>query len=46
MAKTHTDYRTIETTTVKGIEQAERLQRNGWIIVRSSLFSIQFKRTK
>ena len=36
------EYRTVDTSMVKGIEQAERLQRQGWLIARSGLFSIQF----
>lgn len=37
-------YRTVDTRTVKGIEEAERLQAAGWKIVRSGMFSIQFER--
>lgn len=37
------DYRTVDTTTIKGIEAAERLQRYGWTMIRVGLFSTQFE---
>ncbi len=37
-------YQTIQTTTIKGIKKAERLQANGWKIIRSGLFFIQFEK--
>ena len=37
-------YKTIDTRTIKGIKQAERLQANDWKIIRSGLFSIQFEK--
>lgn len=35
--------RIIDTTTIKGIETAERLQAKGWTIVQSRLFSVVMK---
>lgn len=40
------EYKTVDTRTVQGIRQAERLKENGWRIIRSGLFSIQFEREK
>jgi hypothetical protein len=40
MATTRTEYKTVETRTLKGLKQAERLQRYGWKIERTSLFSV------
>jgi hypothetical protein len=37
-------YKTVEIRTLKGLKQAERLQRLGWTIGRTGLFSIQFYR--
>lgn len=31
-------YRTVDTSTLNGLRQAERLHARGWIIARSSLF--------
>jgi hypothetical protein len=45
MPKTKTEYKTVDTNTLKGLKHAERLKANGWQIVRSGLFTIQFKRT-
>ena len=33
-------YRRVETRTVRGIEQAERLQRYGWRVIQSGLFFV------
>jgi hypothetical protein len=38
------EYRTVDTSTLKGLKAAERLQANGWTMGRSGLFSIQFYR--
>jgi hypothetical protein len=38
------EYRTVDTTTVKGIEEAEKLQAAGWKMIRPGMFSIQFER--
>lgn len=38
------EYRTVDTSTLKGLKQAERLQARGWIIGRVGLFLIQFYR--
>lgn len=37
-------YRTIDTTTLKGIKAAERLHAYGWKMGRVGLFTIQFYR--
>lgn len=37
-------YRTIDTSTLKGLKLAERLHQNGWKIIRSGLFLIYFER--
>lgn len=41
MAKT-TQYKTVDTSTLKGLEQAERLKSQGWTIYRTGLFLIYF----
>jgi len=42
-----TQYKTVDTSTLKGLEQAERLKANGWTIYKTGLFLIYFlKRTK
>ena len=39
------EYRTVHNTdTLTGLKEAERLQAQGWKIIRSGLFSIQFER--
>jgi len=35
-----TKYRTIDTSTLAGLEQAERLQAHGWKIIKSGLFLV------
>lgn len=40
------EYKTVDTRTIKGIKQAERLQANGWTQGSIGLFSIQFYRKK
>jgi len=40
------EYRTVDTSTVKGLKEAERLHRAGWKIIRTGLFLIQFERRK
>lgn len=40
--KVKTKYRRVEVTTVKGIRTAERLKANGWKIVGSSPWAINF----
>jgi hypothetical protein len=39
-----TEYRTVDTSTLKGLKQAEGLQARGWTIGRVGLFLIQFYR--
>lgn len=38
------EYKTVDVSTIKGIEAAERLQATGWLMGRSGLFTIQFYR--
>ncbi len=38
------EYKNVDTTTVKGIKDAERLKANGWIVYSIGLFRIQFYR--
>ena len=40
------EYRTVDTSTLKGQEEADRLHQAGWSMGRSGLFSIQFYRRK
>jgi hypothetical protein len=40
------EYRTVDTTTLKGLEAAERLHAAGWKMGRVGLFSIQFYRRR
>jgi len=37
-----TKYKTINITSIKGIEEAEKLKNNNWVIYSSSLFTIKF----
>lgn len=43
-AVTRFEYRTVDTRTAAGLEEAERLQAAGWKIVQSGLFQIVFER--
>lgn len=38
----HVEYKTVDTKTLKGLRLAERLHDQGWIMVRTGLFLIQF----
>ena len=40
------EYKTVDTVTLKGLQQAERLKANGWEQYRVGMFSIQFMRDK
>lgn len=40
------EYRTIDTTTLKGLREAERLHKQGWQQVRVGPFTTQFRRVK
>lgn len=40
------EYRTVDTSTLAGLKEAERLQASGWQIVRSGLFLVYFSRRK
>lgn len=40
------EYKTIDTTTLKGLKQAERLHIAGWKTIRLGLTYIQFERYK
>ena len=35
-----TQYKTVDITTLKGLQQAERLQAKGWTIVRPGMFTV------
>jgi hypothetical protein len=37
-------YKTVDTSTLKGLKTAERLYKNGWKIIRNGLFIIQFEK--
>ena len=39
-----TEYRTVDTSTLKGIQEAERLHIAGWRTVRCGLFLVYFER--
>jgi hypothetical protein len=38
------EYRTVDTSTLKGLKSAERLKESGWTIDRIGLFLIYFSR--
>lgn len=38
------EYKTVDTSTLKGLKQAERLKENGWKVISVGLFNIQFER--
>lgn len=38
------EYKTVDTSTLKGLKQAERLKASGWKVIRVGLFSVQFER--
>lgn len=40
------EYKTIDTSTLAGLREAERLQADGWRIIRSGLYLVQFERRK
>lgn len=40
------EYRTVDTSTLEGLKQAERLWGSGWKMGRVGLFIIQFHRKK
>jgi hypothetical protein len=40
------EYKTVDISTVKGLQQAERLHAQGWKMARVGLFTIQFYRRK
>lgn len=40
------EYKLVDTSTLKGLKQAERLHANGWKIIATGLFTIQFQREK
>lgn len=39
-----TDYKTVDTSTIHGIEEAERLQSQGWTCYSVGLFLLKFYR--
>lgn len=40
------EYKTVDTSTLKGLKEAERLKAQGWTMGRTGLFIIQFYRQK
>jgi hypothetical protein len=40
------EYKTIDTSTLKGLKQAERLHASGWKTIRVGLFLVYFEREK
>ena len=40
-----TQYKTVDTSTLKGLKQAERLKRQGWTIYRTGLFLVYFSKS-
>lgn len=38
------EYRTVDTSTLEGLKQAEWLKEHGWKIIRTGLYLIQFER--
>lgn len=39
-----TKYKTVDTSTLAGLKEAERLHANGWRIARSGLFLVWFEK--
>jgi len=37
-------YKIVDTSTLRGLKQAERLHANGWKVIRTGLFLIWFER--
>lgn len=37
-------YKTVDTSTLKGLKEAERLHANGWKTIRAGLFSVLFEK--
>jgi hypothetical protein len=44
--KTKTEYRTVDTSTLAGLKQAERLHANGWTQYGRGLFLVRFYRRR
>lgn len=42
--KYRTEYKTVDTSTLKGLKIAERLHANGWIVYRTGLFLVYFQK--
>lgn len=40
------EYKTVDTRSLKGLKEAERLKANNWIVGSVGLFTIQFYRDK
>jgi hypothetical protein len=45
MKRPKRQYRRVDTTTLKGLKEAERLHANGWKQIQVGMFSILFERT-
>lgn len=41
-----TEYRNVDTSTLQGLQEAERLKANGWVCYRVGLFILSFYRRK
>jgi hypothetical protein len=39
-----TEFKTVDTSTLAGLKEAERLKEEGWSIYRTGLFLVYFKR--
>jgi hypothetical protein len=39
-----TQYKTVDTSTLKGLKQAERLKARGWVIYRTGLFLVYMRK--
>jgi hypothetical protein len=40
------EYKTVDTSTLKGLKEAEKLHASGWKVIRTGLYLIQFERVK
>jgi hypothetical protein len=40
------EYKTINTQTLTGLKEAERLKQTGWIIILNGIFTLMFQRSK
>jgi hypothetical protein len=40
------EYKSVDTSTLKGLKEAEKLHTNGWVTASVGLFIVKFYRTK